>query len=218
MMGFQLKNGTDRDCELYALPGKKFLERVRNAQRNRANQILVSWNLTESDVIAKSVSSYNPMSFVKNGVPDLEAMKNLLIESCETCQLYRPSLAKAPMMSDPPPTRPFESVSADLFEFGGKWFLALVDQFSGWPCCDQYGKTPNTQEVVRARYDVGAVTVPKFAIGDRVRIQNPITKLWDRVGRIHSKRNGGRSFVLKIGSRWYVRNRRYLRPILRETA
>ncbi|TRY70384.1 hypothetical protein TCAL_08906 [Tigriopus californicus] len=77
MMGFQLKNGTDRDCESYAWPEVKFLDLVRNAQRNRTDQILVSLNLTESDVMAKSVSSYNPMSFVKNGVPDLEAMKKV---------------------------------------------------------------------------------------------------------------------------------------------
>ncbi|XP_059085642.1 uncharacterized protein LOC131882504 [Tigriopus californicus] len=54
------------------------------------------------------------------------------------------------MKSDPPPQRPFESVRADLFEYGGRYFLAFVDRYSGWPCYDSYGKAPSTTEVVKS--------------------------------------------------------------------
>ena len=41
-------------------------------------------------------------------------------ESCSACQHLQPSQPKEPLMRDPTPTRPFESVSADLFSHAGK--------------------------------------------------------------------------------------------------
>ncbi|TRY75240.1 hypothetical protein TCAL_15648, partial [Tigriopus californicus] len=40
-------------------------------------------------------------------------------------QKYLPPLPKKSLLSDPPPYQPFESVSADLFEYGGQFFLVL---------------------------------------------------------------------------------------------
>ncbi|TRY72232.1 hypothetical protein TCAL_14895 [Tigriopus californicus] len=283
-------------------------------------------------------------------------MKNDIVnitESCELCQLYSPSLSQEPLKSDAIlPLRPFESVSADLFEYGGRSFLAYVDRYSGWVCFDAFGKTPSTREVVQSikrifacfgiplrirtdggpqfssaeflqfcrddciqpvissafhpqsnghaeaavkmlknlvkkhwisgrldregfdaallewrnipredgkspaqwlfgfnlrtripshpstrlsldskefgnglerrsleldkdklQYDTRARSHDPLNVGDRVRIQNVISKLWDRQGIIHSIRDSGRSYVVLIGSRRYVRNRRYLRPI-----
>jgi len=31
-------------------------------------------------------------------------------------------------------TFPFQEVSMYLFEYGGKFYVATVDRYSGWPC------------------------------------------------------------------------------------
>lgn len=73
-----------------------------------------------------------------------------LVSNCELCQLYKPSQCKEPLQSDPMPTRPFQSSSADLFEYGGKHFLVYVDRFSNWPCIAMFNKVPNTSDVTKA--------------------------------------------------------------------
>eukprot|EP00094_Tigriopus_californicus_P005040 TCALIF_04854-PA protein Name:"Protein of unknown function" AED:0.42 eAED:0.42 QI:56/0/0/1/0/0/3/0/466 len=51
-------------------------------------------------------------------------------------------------------------------------------------------------------------------MGTSVWIQNPINRLWDRIGVIEGIRNTDRSFIVNIpGGRTYVRNRRFLRPV-----
>ena len=55
------------------------------------------------------------------------------IQTCESCQIFQPSQQKEPLLNDDHPTRPFESVSADIFVVGGKSFMVIVDRLSGWP-------------------------------------------------------------------------------------
>lgn len=73
-----------------------------------------------------------------------------MIKACEICQVYKPSQTKEPLMSEIAASRPFQSVSIDLFEYGGKFFIACVDRYSGWPNMDEYRKCPTTSEVVRS--------------------------------------------------------------------
>ncbi|CAB4046294.1 Hypothetical predicted protein, partial [Paramuricea clavata] len=56
-------------------------------------------------------------------------------------------------------------------------------------------------------------------IGDEVRIQNAITKKWDELGIITSKRNNGRSFWIKTKNGWQIlRNRRFLKKETKRTS
>jgi len=52
-----------------------------------------------------------------------------------------------------------------------------------------------------------------LTIGMTVRIQNPITKLWDSVGTIESVRENGRSYFVNKDGKSILRNRRFLRPM-----
>ena len=61
-------------------------------------------------------------------------------ETCDKCMQHRPSLPQEPLISDPPPANPFEEVSADLFEYGGFYFLVMVDRLSGWWDIYRYSK------------------------------------------------------------------------------
>lgn len=70
-------------------------------------------------------------------------------QSCEQCQRYQPSLQQEPMKSDPPPQRPFESTSADLFYYAGKEYIVYADRASGWMCVSPFATTPTSNMVVR---------------------------------------------------------------------
>ena len=52
------------------------------------------------------------------------------IATCETCSQHQLSNTKEPMISDEPPTRPWELVSTDLFHLEGEDYLLIVDSYS----------------------------------------------------------------------------------------
>ena len=55
---------------------------------------------------------------------------------------------------------------------------------------------------------------PKFAIGDNVRIQNPLTKCWDEVGRVTGITRSGRSFIVDTDQSGSIRrNERFIKKI-----
>lgn len=67
----------------------------------------------------------------------------------------------------------------------------------------------------RERYDANAKTLPPFQVGDIVRIQNPQTKKWDKIGEIVGSARRSRSYIVKLESgRVYWRNRRFLRKLV----
>ena len=53
-------------------------------------------------------------------------------------------------MHDPPPSRPFEDVSADLFGQAGKSYLVYVDRLSGWIKRSEFRHDPSSQQVISA--------------------------------------------------------------------
>eukprot|EP00094_Tigriopus_californicus_P012495 TCALIF_12080-PA protein Name:"Protein of unknown function" AED:0.36 eAED:0.50 QI:76/0/0/1/0/0/2/0/100 len=77
-----------------------------------------------------------------------------------------------------------------------------------------FNKAPNTSEVAKYEYDKSSRNLSLLSVGTSVWIQNPINRLWDRIGVIEGIRNTDRSFIVNIpGGRSYVRNRRFLRPV-----
>jgi hypothetical protein len=53
------------------------------------------------------------------------------------------------MKSDPPPSRIFEEVSADLFSHGGHHFLAYADRLSGWTTVTVWRKDPTSPNLIK---------------------------------------------------------------------
>jgi hypothetical protein len=63
------------------------------------------------------------------------------------------------------------------------------------------------------RYDASSKTLPPLQIGDHVRIQNMVSRRWDRTGVIvHVGRSRDYEIKLPSGRTWW-RNRRFLRKI-----
>ena len=65
--------------------------------------------------------------------PNIDQEITNLVSSCRACHERLPSLPKEPFLTDPQPTRVFQSVSADFFHHAGKTFLVYADRLSGWP-------------------------------------------------------------------------------------
>ena len=66
------------------------------------------------------------------------------ISNCTVCKSYQPNQQKEPMISHEIPTRPWEKVGCDLFDFEDKHYLVCVDYYSDYfeldRICDKKGK------------------------------------------------------------------------------
>ena len=56
-----------------------------------------------------------------------------LVNSCCVCQKYHNSQQKEPMIPTEIPSRPWQTLSADLFYVQQSWFLIVVDYYSKFP-------------------------------------------------------------------------------------
>ncbi|XP_071530472.1 uncharacterized protein [Panulirus ornatus] len=73
------------------------------------------------------------------------------VEACDASQTLQPSQVKEPLMCDPPLSRPFEDVSADLFSHVGEESLLYADRLSGWPHVGQKGRDATSRTSIKLR-------------------------------------------------------------------
>ena len=116
------------------------------------------------EVLAKLHSSYQGIERTKKKArqtvywPGINSDIQNVVEACNACQKNLPSLQQEPLMSDPPPSRPFKDVSADLFCYAGKSYMVYVDRLSGWIKIAEFRQDPSSQQVISTirRYFVDA--------------------------------------------------------------
>ena len=65
--------------------------------------------------------------------PNIYGEIETLISSCNVCQKYQNSHQKEPMIPSEIPSRPWQTVRADLFHTQQSWFLIVVDYYSEFP-------------------------------------------------------------------------------------
>ena len=95
-------------------------------------------------------------------------------------------------------------VPAHAKSFAAKWQEATVD-------CDR--RAAERFKTTVEQYNKRAKHLPPIPIGDSVRIQDPISKRWDKVGTIMG-RGRNRDYLVKTAARGVLwRNRRFLRTI-----
>ena len=56
-----------------------------------------------------------------------------MIKACETCNKHLPAQAKLPILQSELPTRLWEKLGTDIFEFNSSKYLMRVDYFSRFP-------------------------------------------------------------------------------------
>ena len=81
--------------------------------------------------------------------PGISADIKNTVEQCIDCQRDRPSLPSETTYRDAMPSRPFQEVSADFFEYGGKPYMVYVCRYSGWIEIHRFEKLPNTQRMIQ---------------------------------------------------------------------
>ena len=81
-----------------------------------------------------------------------------LIGACSKCRLHLPSQQKEPMMTEKPPSRVFEAVSADYFAWAGRTFLVYVDRLSGWPFVSRVTGEATARDLVSSLRGLFAAT------------------------------------------------------------
>ena len=57
---------------------------------------------------------------------------------------------------------------------------------------------------------------PQLHVGQPIIAQHVLTKPWDQRGEILENRDNGRSYLVQMNSRQYLRNSRFLRPLLKQ--
>ena len=98
---------------------------VPRAQRNA---VLAQLHLTHQGIVKTRLAAQK--SYFWPGISN--EIKNL-VENCEACQRLLPSQSAEPEKAVVAHvTRPLELVSADIYELGGKTYLAMVDAYSGF--------------------------------------------------------------------------------------
>jgi hypothetical protein len=65
--------------------------------------------------------------------PNINEEIQITVAKCSTCATYRRRNTKEPLIPHSVPKRPWEKLGADIFEFGGKDYLLIVDYFSKYP-------------------------------------------------------------------------------------
>ena len=69
-----------------------------------------------------------------------------MVKNCELCNKHQPVQTKLPAMQPDLPTRPWEKLGSDIFQFNGSKYLIIVDYYSRFP-------------VIRPLKDMSAATI-----------------------------------------------------------
>ncbi|XP_044166856.1 uncharacterized protein K02A2.6-like [Acropora millepora] len=56
-----------------------------------------------------------------------------MVKNCDLCNKHQPAQPKLPIMQPDLPTRPWEKLGTDIFEFNANKYLMIVDYYSRFP-------------------------------------------------------------------------------------
>ena len=78
-----------------------------------------------------------------------------IIAKCTTCETFRRNNTKETLKQDDSPTYPFQKISMDIFEYSGKYFLSVIDSYSGYLMVENLRSktTENIVERLRQLFD-----------------------------------------------------------------
>jgi Integrase zinc binding domain/Integrase core domain len=88
--------------------------------------------------------------------PGMAAHIKDTVERCTSCRERLPSQTHEPLQHGPDAQRPFEKLHADLFVAHGIHWLAVADEFTGWPYLVSLGTNTTSAAVKKALRDIFA--------------------------------------------------------------
>ncbi|RUS90003.1 hypothetical protein EGW08_002270 [Elysia chlorotica] len=89
-----------------------------------------------------------------------------LAESCDACQINKPSNQKEPLKQHEEGNRPWQKVGLDFFEIGGRQYLLIVDYFSGFIEVEHMQLTTTTHTVLKLKQQFARFGIPNMIISD----------------------------------------------------
>ena len=108
---------------------------VHDELRFRGSQVIVPKAL-RSDFIKQIHSGHLGMEACVRRArdilywPGMQSDVRQSVTQCSICNEHKPEQSGQPMISYPTPDRPWSIVSADLFSFGGRSYMIVVDHYS----------------------------------------------------------------------------------------
>ena len=91
-----------------------------------------------------------------------------LINNCEICQINRKSLKKETLIPHDIPTRSWQYVFSDFFEFNNNNFLLLVDSYSNWIEVEQTNNKTADEVIFFCKSKFKQFGVPEIFFADNV--------------------------------------------------
>lgn len=64
--------------------------------------------------------------------PGMSTEIEKLVSDCQICEKYKPNNVKEPLVQEENTSFPWERASMDIYEYGGKSYLVIIDAYSGW--------------------------------------------------------------------------------------
>ena len=98
--------------------------------------------------------------------PGLSKSIEDMISNCVTCAKHRPE-QREPLMPASFPSRPWERLGADLFEYRGKIYLIVIDYYSRWIEIKSLPSVQTSAAVIQALKEIFAVHgIPHVIMSD----------------------------------------------------
>jgi hypothetical protein len=98
--------------------------------------------------------------------PGMNAEIRQYISTCETCQSFQPAQQKETLMSSEIPSRQWETVGVDLFEYHGKDYLVTVDYYSNFFELDHLKSTKSPYVVKKLQCHFARYGIPTTVHSD----------------------------------------------------
>lgn len=115
--------------------------------------------------IQKTISKAMDTVFWPGINKDIES----LISRCEPCQLNQRNNPKETVITPTPASRPWEKISADIFDWSKSQYLLIVDDYSGFVEVSRLGDMKSTTVINKLRENFARYGIPQILLTDNGR-------------------------------------------------
>ena len=88
------------------------------------------------------------------------------ISKCQTCKTYSQEQQKEPMIPYPVPSRPWQVIGTDLFEFQGRNYFVTTDYYSNFFEVDRLYNTTSKEVICRLKAHLARHGIPDRMVSD----------------------------------------------------
>ena len=98
--------------------------------------------------------------------PHMNEQVTELMSKCDVCNSYKTEQQKEPLICHESPTRPWESIAADLFVFHGKDYLVTTDRYSNFFEVDRLYSKSSSEVITKMKAHIARYGLPNKLMSD----------------------------------------------------